>query len=113
LLINRQFKITWNAGSELDLLKYHIYRSEAYYDGFLKVGEVSVGTEEYIDTISKNWGLQWWYKVTALNNVPTPEESDLEDTVAVPSYPQDGFQDEPDADEEIDGDLPGTYPETS
>lgn len=79
-----QVRIDWSANSELDVVKYNIYRSYVPYGTFGKIAEVAAPTVTYTDTPSLNSTVYvpgqgeaisqsidgiWYYKVTAVNSL--------------------------------------------
>jgi len=105
LLEGRRYLIEWQLNSETNIDHYNIYRSEANYAGFEKVGETNANDNQFVDVVPKVWGITWFYKVTAVNNAPTPEESDLESSFPASVIDVSGFSQEAFLDNLTPGDF--------
>lgn len=93
LLSNRQFIVSWNQNPELNIASYNIYRSEAQFDGFGVVGAVSKLSTQFIDTVPFTFGINFFWKVTAVDSLGN--ESDLNNSSSVSDISIGAFDDEP------------------
>jgi len=105
LLEGNQYLCEWQLNSETDIDHYNIYISETNYSTFTKIGEVPSTINQFMYTVAKNWGIDWFFKVTAVNTDPTPLESSLANTFAVSCISIGGFPYEAFMDEVTTGDL--------
>lgn len=69
-----QVSLDWNNNAEGDLAGYNIYRSTTAGSGYTKINANLRTTSDYIDTGRTN-GVTYYYKVTAVDNATTPNES--------------------------------------
>lgn len=93
LLNKRRFLVQWATNPEVDIASYNIYRSENQFDGFLKVGSVGLPSTQFIDTVPFTFGVNFFWKVSAVNS--SSEESDISDTEAVADISIGQFDEEP------------------
>lgn len=92
LLEGRRYLIEWQPLSDTDITHYNIYRSEAHYTGFTKVGQASGQDNQFVDVVPQVWGVVYFYKVTATNEEGW--ESDLSRSFPASSISTSGFSQE-------------------
>lgn len=93
LLSKRRYLIQWSANPEIDILSYNIYRSENQLSGYAKVGSVGLPSTQFIDTVPFTFGVNFFWKVTAVNS--SNQESDITSTEAVSDITIGQFDEEP------------------
>lgn len=93
LLNRRRFLVQWSKNPELDIASYNIYRAEAQFSGFALVGSVGIPSTQFIDTVPFTFGVNFYYKVTAVNS--SGQESDITVTEAVTDSTINSFDEEP------------------
>ncbi|UCG70581.1 MAG: fibronectin type III domain-containing protein [Thermoplasmata archaeon] len=67
-------KLVWTANTETDLAGYNIYRSTSETGAFEKINTDLVTDTTYTDSGLTN-GNTYYYKITAVDDAPTPNES--------------------------------------
>lgn len=93
LLSRRQFLVQWLQSPETDILFYNIYRSENQFSGFSLVGQVAIPSTQFVDTVPFTFGVNFYWKVTAINNAD--QESDIDSTESVSDITIGQFDEEP------------------
>jgi hypothetical protein len=97
LLNNRRYLIQWEQSPESTVVSYNVYRSESQFAGFALVNStpnlVGAFNPQYIDTVPFTFGVNFYWKVTAVDNLGN--ESDLSSTPAVSDVTIGQFDEEP------------------
>lgn len=94
LLAGRRMLIEWTLNSQSEVITtYEIYRSTTEYQGFDKIGEVQSPTYQFVDKLPYTFGVTFFYKVIAKDNVGL--RSALEDSNAVQDNTFDSFEERP------------------
>lgn len=93
LLSQRRYIVQWSNSAETDVVSYKVFRSENQFDGYTQVGTVAVPGNQLLDTVPFTFGVNYYWKVTAVNS--GTEESDISATQAVSDISIGNFDEEP------------------
>lgn len=93
LLSQRRYIVQWSNSPETDVVSYKVFRSENQFDGYTQVGTVAVPGNQLLDTVPFTFGVNYFWKVTAVNS--GAEESNISDTQAVSDISIGQFDEEP------------------
>lgn len=92
LLSQRRFLVQWQDNPETDITSYNIYRSEDQSVGYVLVGSVGIPSTQFIDTVPFTFGVNWFWKVTAINS---SGQSDIDSSEPVTDTTVGRFDEEP------------------
>lgn len=93
LLSKRRYIVQWNQSPELDIVSYNVYRSENQFAGYSKIVSVGIPSTQFLDTVPFTFGVNFFWKVTAVNSGSL--ESDLSSSEAVSDISIGQFDEEP------------------